>query len=49
MTLRDALSTLLLGGGGPLVVLDGAGLVKGQFTLELAGGVLRGGDGGAAC
>ncbi len=49
MTLRDALSTLLLGGGGPLVVLDPDGNVKGQFTLELVGGVLRGGDGGVAC
>ena len=49
MTLRDALSTLLLGGGVPLVVLDGAGRVKGRFTLDLVGGVLRDGDGGVAC
>ncbi len=49
MTLRDALSTLLLGGGLPLVVVDGAGLVRGQFTLEVVGGVLRGADGPAAC
>jgi osmoprotectant transport system ATP-binding protein len=41
MTLRDALSTLLMGGGEPLVVIDGAGAILGAFTLEAAGAVLR--------
>jgi osmoprotectant transport system ATP-binding protein len=46
MTLHDALSELLMDGGRPLIVLDGAGAVAGQFTLELAGTLLRS-DGGA--
>ncbi len=42
-TLRDALSTLLLGGGAPLIVVDETGATRGIFTLELAGGMLRSG------
>ncbi len=49
MTLRDALSTLLLGGGAPLVVVDAANQVSGQFTLELVGGILHSANGGAEC
>jgi len=49
MTLRDALSTLLLGGGAPLVVLDAANQVRGQFTLEVAGAILHSPDGAGAC
>ncbi|HEY1775006.1 MAG TPA: ABC transporter ATP-binding protein [Solirubrobacteraceae bacterium] len=41
MTLRDALSMLLAGGGEPLVVLDAGGAVAGAFTLEAAGSLLR--------
>jgi osmoprotectant transport system ATP-binding protein len=40
MTVRDALSTLLMGGGEPLVVLDAQQREKGRFTLELVGGLL---------
>jgi osmoprotectant transport system ATP-binding protein len=49
MTLRDALSTLLLGGGSPLVVVDGANRVSGKFTLDVVGGILRDPNGGASC
>ena len=49
MTLRDALSTLLLGGGSPLVVVDGANCVSGKFTLDVVGGILRDPNGGASC
>jgi len=49
MTLRDALSTLLLGGGAPLVVVDGANRVSGKFTLDVVGGILRNPNGGASC
>ena len=49
MTVRDALSTLLVGGGAPLVVLDPAQRVSGQFTLEFVGGILRDGGGAASC
>jgi osmoprotectant transport system ATP-binding protein len=49
MTLRDALSTLLLGGGSPLVVVDGANRVSGKFTLDVVGGILRNPNGGASC
>jgi hypothetical protein len=40
MTVRDALSTLLMGGGEPLVVLDAQQREKGRFSLELVGGLL---------
>jgi len=49
MSLRDALSTLLIGGGAPLVVVDSANRVRGQFTLDLVGGILRSGGGAASC
>ena len=49
MSLRDALSTLLIGGGAPLVVVDSANRVRGQFTLDLVGGILQSGGGAASC
>ncbi len=39
MSVRDALSTLLIGGGEPLVVLDADQQERGTFTLELVGGL----------
>jgi osmoprotectant transport system ATP-binding protein len=39
MTLRDALSKLLMEGGRPLLVTDAQQRVIGQFTLELVGGI----------
>jgi osmoprotectant transport system ATP-binding protein len=41
LTLRDALSTLLMDGGRPLLVVDGSGAVVGQFTLEFVGALMR--------
>jgi osmoprotectant transport system ATP-binding protein len=41
LTLRDALSALLMGGGRPLIVVDASGRVAGQFSLELVGALMR--------
>ncbi len=43
ITVRDALSKLIDGGGSPLIVLDDENRVAGQVTLELLGGLLANG------